>query len=275
VSSDPGTSEHPDPMELLALAADIARQAGLTAVRYRSSGDVAVASTKSSPTDVVTAADAAVEAQIRASVAAHRPRDAVVGEEAGEVVGTSDLRWVVDPIDGTVNYLYGIPRYAVSIAVEDEAGGLVGVVHAPESGETWTAARGRGAWLDDEPISPTPCASLAQALVATGFGYRERRRRSQAEVVAQVLPRVRDIRRAGSAAIDLCDVACGRLDGYYEQGLQPWDLAAGRLVVTEAGGRVSGLGGREPGEAMVVAAGPALHEPLTALLASLDADRPS
>lgn len=260
---------------LLALAESIARAAGATAARYRDAPDLAVTSTKSSPTDVVTAADTAVEAQIRAAVRQARPSDAVVGEEGDDAAGTSGLRWVVDPIDGTVNYLYGHSRYAVSIGVEDEQGSLVAVVHAPATGETFTAARGQGARWDGRRIRVTDCSSLAEALVGTGFGYRAERRASQAEVAAQVLPKVRDIRRAGAASLDLCDVACGRLDGYYEQGLQPWDLAAGRLVVTEAGGTVSGLRGREPGEAMVVAAGARLHRELTTMLTALDADRDS
>lgn len=267
--------DRPDLGALLALAESIARAAGATAAGYRTSPDLAVTGTKSSPTDVVTAADTAVEAQIRAAVAAQRPDDAVIGEEGDDAPGTSGLRWVVDPIDGTVNYLYGHTRYAVSIGVEDGDGPLVAVVHAPATTETWTAARGRGAWLDGTPIGVTDCGSLAEALVGTGFGYREERRRRQAAVTAAVLPQVRDIRRAGAASLDLCEVACGRLDGYYEQGLKPWDLCAGRLVVTEAGGVVSGLGGREPGEAMVVAAGPRLHPLLTSMLTSLDADRVS
>jgi myo-inositol-1(or 4)-monophosphatase len=259
--------------QLLSLVETVARDAGRTARTYQRSLGARVAGTKSSPTDVVTVADTAVEEQIRAAVAQARPGDAIVGEEGVDASGTTGLRWVVDPIDGTVNYLYGRSAYAVSIAVEDEAGALVAVVHAPASGETWTARRGAGAWLDRRPIRPTGADDLACALVATGFGYRAERRARQAAVAAAVLPRVRDIRRAGAASLDLCDVACGRLDGYFEQGLQPWDLAAGRLVVTEAGGVVSGLSGREPGEAMVVAAGAALHEPLESLLSELEADR--
>jgi myo-inositol-1(or 4)-monophosphatase len=258
---------------LLGLVESVAREAGATALRYQASLGTRVAATKSSPTDVVTEADTAVEAQIRAAVTQHRPDDAVVGEEGVDSSGTSGLRWVVDPIDGTVNYLYGRAGYAVSIAVEDEHGALVAVVHAPATDETWTAWRGHGAWLDGEPIHPSEVSDLASALLGTGFGYRTERRRRQAEVVAAVLPTVRDVRRAGAASLDLCDVASGRLDGYYEQGLQPWDLAAGRLVVSEAGGVVSGLAGRPPGEAMVVAAGRRLHPVLVDLLTGLDADR--
>ena len=265
----------PAVLDLLALAESVAHAAGRTAREYRSSLGVTVAATKSSPTDVVTEADTAVEAQIRDLVRQARPADAVVGEEGADETGTSGLIWVVDPIDGTVNYLYGMPRYAVSIAVEDSAGAVVAVVHSPATAETWTAARGHGAWLDGQPLAPSARSQLGEALIGTGFGYREQRRRRQAEIVATVLPAVRDIRRAGAASLDLCDVASGRLDGYYEQGLQRWDLAAGRLVVTEAGGLVSGLHGRPPGAAMVVAAGPSLHPALVGMLEQLDADRPS
>lgn len=264
-----------DRRALLGLAATIAREAGATARQYRESTGVSVTATKSSPTDVVTAADGAVEAQIRTAVARARPDDAVIGEEGDDAAGTSGLRWVVDPIDGTVNYLYGHTRYAVSIGIEDTDGVVVAVVHAPATGETWTAARDLGAWHNGVPISTSPCASLDDALLATGFGYRAQRRARQAAVLAEVLPVVRDIRRAGAASLDLCEVACGRLDGYYEQGLQPWDLAAGSLIVTEAGGRVSGLRGRPASEALVVAAGPRLHPALVELLTRLDADRPS
>jgi myo-inositol-1(or 4)-monophosphatase len=257
---------------LLALAETVAREAGATARDYQASLGTRVAATKSSPTDVVTEADTAVESQIRRAVAQHRPDDAVIGEEGTDSSGTSGLSWVVDPIDGTVNYLYGRAGYAVSIAVEDDEGALVAAVHAPVTGETWTAWRGHGAWLDGRTIHPTEVADLGSALVATGFGYRVDRRTRQAQVTAAVLPRVRDIRRSGAASLDLCDVACGRLDGYYEQGLQRWDLAAGRLVVSEAGGVVSGLGGRPPGEPMVVAAGRRLHPSLERLLRDLDAD---
>jgi myo-inositol-1(or 4)-monophosphatase len=261
--------------DLLALAQDVAREAGALAMSHRRGAAVEVSATKSSPTDVVTAADVAVERLVRGRVAAVRPNDAVVGEEGDDRAGSSGYTWVVDPIDGTVNYLYDIPRWATSIAVEDAHGPLVAVVHAPATRETFTAVRGAGAWLDGSPIATSGCSGLASALVATGFGYRAERRARQARVLADVLPRVRDIRRLGAASLDLCDVACGRLDGYYEQGLQPWDLAAGSLVVREAGGVVSGLRGRDAGEQLTVAAGRDLHPHLVGLLVEADADRPS
>ena len=268
-------TSRPDPEPLLAFMQEVAWAAGSLARSYRESVDLRVTATKSSPTDVVTEADIAVEAQIRDAVARERPEDGVVGEEGDDRSGSSGLRWVVDPIDGTVNYLYGHVRYAVSIGVEDEHGAIAAVVHAPVTGETWTALRGGGAWLNGGPVATSECTSLANALVGTGFGYRADRRARQAEVLAHVLPVVRDVRRAAAASLDLCDVSCGRLDGFYEQRLQPWDVAAGRLVVTEAGGLVTGLSGRPPSERFVVAAGAGLHPILTTLLTSLDADRAS
>jgi len=261
-----------DAASLLALAEGIAREAGDLARRHRAGSDLEV-STKSSPTDVVTAADTAAEALIRELVSRARPDDAIVGEEGADTPGSSGLSWVVDPIDGTVNYVYGQARYATSIAVEDAEGPVVAVVHAPVTGETWTAVRGSGAWLDGRQVRTTACPLLDAALIATGFGYRAERRARQAAVVARVLPLVRDVRRGGAASLDLCEVACGRLDGYYEQGLQRWDLAAGGLIVREAGGLVSGLAGRQASEAITVAAGPALHPALVDLLTALDADQ--
>jgi myo-inositol-1(or 4)-monophosphatase len=177
-----------------------------------------------------------------------------------------------------VNYLYGLPAYAVSVAAVtgDVRGGdwdvLAGCVHNPASGETFTAARGGGAFLDGRPLRVSDVSDPAQALVATGFGYEADRRRRQAEVVAAVLPQVRDIRRLGSAAIDLCQVACGRVDAYFERGLQPWDMAAGTLIAREAGAIVSGLSGAAPGEQFVLAAGPSLHAALEQILAPLRPD---
>jgi myo-inositol-1(or 4)-monophosphatase len=257
---------------LLALVEQVAREAGALALQAREHA-VGVTATKSSPTDVVTAADTAAERLVRDRVSRERPLDAVVGEEGQDRAGSSGLTWVVDPIDGTVNYVYGIPRFATAIAVEDEVGPLVGVVHAPALGETFTAIRGRGAYRDGRPLAVSDETRLDRSLVGTGFGYRAERRARQARVVAAVLPQVRDIRRFGAASLDLCDVACGRLDGYYEQGLQPWDLAAGSLVVAEAGGVVSGLRGEPAGERLTVASGPGLHAALVAVLTDLDADR--
>ncbi|GAB2679729.1 inositol monophosphatase family protein [Thalassiella azotivora] len=268
----------PDPAllgELVGLAERVARDAGRL-VRDERPADLGVTGTKSSPTDVVTAMDTAAEDLLVRDLLGARPDDGLLGEEGGLRPGTSGLTWVVDPIDGTVNYLYGIPAYAVSVAVvsgEPTPAAwtvLASCVHNPASGETWTATLGGGALLDGHRLTGPAEVPLERALVGTGFGYREDRRRSQARVLAALLPRVRDVRRAGAASLDLCAVATGRLDAYYERGLQPWDLAGGQLVASEAGARVSGLSGLAAGEAMVVAAAPRLAAELSAALVPLD-----
>ncbi len=262
-----------DPAELVALAESAAREAGTLAARIREEQGARVAATKSTPTDVVTEGDRAAEALLRRRLLAARPGDAVLGEEGGAAAGSSGVRWVVDPIDGTVNYLYGLPAWAVSVAAELAGRLVVACVHNPASGETWTATRDGGARLDGRAVTASSCRRLDQALVATGFGYDATRRARQADVLRAVLPRVRDIRRAGAASLDLCAVASGRVDGYYERGLKPWDLAAGRLVAEEAGARVGGLRGAEPGEDLVVAAAPGVYAALLELLEPLGADR--
>jgi myo-inositol-1(or 4)-monophosphatase len=260
----------PDVTALLALATDIAREAGALALRMRQS--VEVVDAKSSPTDVVTAADRAVEELVRAALRDTRPDDGLLGEEGGAASGSSGVRWVVDPIDGTVNYLYGIPQWAVSIAVEDEEGTAVGVVYDPAKRELWQAVRGGGATLDGTPLRCSTVTDLSMALVGTGFGYESERRAAQSRVLPDLLPSVRDIRRLGSGALDLCSVAAGRLDAYYEQGLAPWDLSAGGLIAREAGAVVSGLRGEPAGRALVLAAGPGVHQQLHDLLVKHDAD---
>jgi myo-inositol-1(or 4)-monophosphatase len=236
-----------------------------------------VTGTKSSPTDVVTEMDKASEALIRHRLLSARPGDAVLGEEGGQT-GEGRVRWIVDPLDGTVNYLYGLPDWAVSIAAEVAGSVVAGVVAVPPRRETFTAARGGGAWLlaAGSPPVRLRCNAgvpLARALVATGFGYEAARRAGQGEVVGAVLPRVRDIRRGGSAAVDLCSVAAGRVDAYYERGVNYWDYAAGGLVAAEAGARLGGLGGGPAGPRMTIAADPSLYAELADLLASLRADR--
>ncbi len=242
-----------DPQALLDLAESTARAAGELIKRVRQ-GTIEVAETKSSPTDVVTAADLASEQLIRDRIFAERPDDGFIGEEGDDIKGLSGVSWLADPIDGTVNYLYGIPQFSVSIAAQHDGVAVAGVVHNPLSGETFTAIRGGGARLDGSVVSVSRQTDVSQTLVGTGFGYRADVRRHQAAETAALLPMVRDIRRLGSAALDLCNVACGRLDAHVERGLKPWDLAAGRLVVTESGGRVEGLHGAEPSELLVVAA---------------------
>lgn len=262
------------PAELLGLAEKTAREAGdLVRDRREAVERMAVAGTKSTPTDVVTESDTAAEALIRSRLLGSRPDDGFIGEEDGAVVGSSGVDWVVDPIDGTVNYLYGIPQYAVSIAAAVDGVTVAGVVLNPASGETWTAVLGGGAWLDGRPVRVSSCSSLSLALVGTGFGYDAGRRSRQAAVLLEVVPRVRDIRRAGAAALDLCAVASGRLDAYYERGLNPWDLAAGGLIAAEAGAVVSGLRGAAAGGELALAATPGVAGELTALLERLGADR--
>ena len=262
---------------LRAFAEQLAVSAGAL-VREGRPRQVDVAATKSSPIDVVTAMDLAAEALLRGSIGEHRPDDGILGEEEGIAAGTSGTTWVIDPIDGTVNYLYGIPAYAVSVAAvvgpPDPALWTVvaGAVHAVADGRTWTAGLGAGASLDGRAITANAPAPFAQCLVGTGFGYTEARRRGQARVVADLLPRVRDIRRIGSAALDLCTLASGGLDLYYERGLQPWDLAAASLVAREAGATVTGLHGRAPGEAMTVAGPEPVVRELVAFLEAMRAD---
>lgn len=259
-------------LELLDIAVLVAADAADTARRMRNEAITEV-DTKSTVTDVVTAADRAVERQVIAALAARRPGDTVLGEEFGGAPVSGDgVRWIVDPIDGTVNYLYGLAYYAVSIAAEVDGEVVAGVVRHAVTGETWTAARGHGAWRDGRRLTGSPAVELGLSLVGTGFGYARERRAHQAAVVAQVLPRVRDIRRMGSAALDLCAAAEGLLDAYYEKGLAEWDLAAGGLIAREAGLLVTGLSGRAAGPDMVLAAPPALHAPLDAMLSELAAD---
>jgi myo-inositol-1(or 4)-monophosphatase len=260
------------------LAERLARQAGELVQRDRPDR-VAVAGTKSSSTDMVTAMDRASEQLLSAQLLQLRANDGLLGEEGAGRVGTTGLTWVVDPIDGTVNYAYGLPIYAVSVAVVTgdvtTVGAwspLAGCVHNPASGQTWTAAAGQGATLDGVPTAAPPAPTADQALVGTGFGYQPAQRRRQAAVMAALLPQVRDVRRLGSAAIDLCLVASGRLDAYYEQGLNAWDMAAGMLVARESGVTVTGLAGRPPGDRLVLAARQPLHGVLAELLQNLDAD---
>ncbi|GAA1385349.1 inositol monophosphatase family protein [Catellatospora chokoriensis] len=260
-------------LELLDIAVQVAADAADTARRMRNEA-INDVGTKSTATDVVTAADRAVEQQVIAALAARRPGDTVLGEEFGGagIAGDGGVRWIVDPIDGTVNYLYGLGQYAVSIAAEVDGEVVAGVVRNAATGQTWTAARGHGAWRDGRRLTGSPATELALSLVGTGFGYARERRVHQAAVVAQVLPLVRDIRRMGAAALDLCAAAEGMLDAYYEKGLAEWDMAAGGLIAREAGLLVTGLSGRPAGGDMVLAAPPALHGPLDALLTELVAD---
>jgi myo-inositol-1(or 4)-monophosphatase len=257
--------------QLRAVAEQVAGEAAGLAARMRAEA-IGEVSTKSSRTDVVTAADVACERLIRGRLAQLRPGEPVLGEEDGLSGRVGDgLCWVVDPIDGTVNYLYGLPWYAVSVAVTLEGRALAGAVVEPASGRVWSAQAGGGATLDGCQLRVSDAARLDLALVATGFSYRERRRAQQGALASALLIRVRDIRRLGSAALDLCAVAAGWLDGYYEHFINPWDWAAGALIAEEAGAVVHRP---QPGVgygAAVVAAAPGIAAALTDTLTELGA----
>jgi myo-inositol-1(or 4)-monophosphatase len=251
--------------EMLEVAVDAARAAGAELMaRWRRPLEV---SAKSTPTDPVSDADIAAEQAIRDLLGARRPGDAILGEEGG-ATGAGELTWVVDPLDGTVNFLYGLPTFAVSVAVRDGDGWLAGVVLDPVRGELFSATRGGDPLVGDERIAAGSCQTLDRALVGTGFGYDPDVRALQAQVVSRVLPAARDIRRAGAAALDMCACAAGRLDAYYERGVKEWDIAAGTLICERAGLVVRTL---EPAGLLpsgVVVAPPAFIDELWALVAS-------
>lgn len=245
----------------LELAERAARAAGEVLMSYFGRAAEGLAS-KTSPTDPVSDADREAERVIRELLASERPEDGLVGEEGSRIEGDRARRWIVDPLDGTVNFLYGLRTWAVSIALEDDDGLAVGVVFNPVDSECFSAARGEGALMNGREIRVTGCPALDRAMVATGFSYEADRRREQAELLVRLLPRIRDVRRAGAAALDLAYVAAGRVDAFYERGLKRWDEAAGRLLVKEAGGVVEDLVGNPRG---VLAAGtPTLLEKLRA-----------
>lgn len=251
-----------DTGELLEVAEEAARAAASVLLDHR--GKVAGSvRAKSSPTDPVTEADLAAEEAIRRVIAERRPDDTVVGEEGEERTGSSGLRWVVDPLDGTVNYIYGIPFWCVSVACE----GRVGVVFDPVAGECFTAAVDGQAELNGAEAAPTMADELDRCLLATGFGYDAEVRRGQAETVAGMLPLVRDMRRGGSAALDMAWLAAGRFDAYYERGVNEWDIAAGRIICEAAGLEVRDLASDGDRPAGVMACAPALAGQLQALLA--------
>jgi fructose-1,6-bisphosphatase/inositol monophosphatase family enzyme len=278
--------------ELLQLAQHAAREAGallLSRFHPADRGELAIA-TKSSSTDLVSDMDVAAERRIVEVISAVRPHDRFITEEgtAGEPAraGENAVTWVIDPLDGTINYLYGLPHWAVSIAVMQNQAVTVGVVHLPALGEHFCATRGGGASVVTHGrehqlvLDDTAAPELAQALISTGFSYSRRRRTEQADVVAQLLPQVRDVRRLGAAAADLCLVAAGRADGFYERALNVWDVAAGGLIAAEAGAQVTGIAGLDPpgpdqwlgthGDLVVAAPAP-LHRDLVLALRAADA----
>lgn len=244
---------------LLELATEISRRAGRLLLE-RFSEPARGIDTKTTPTDPVSDADRDAEGMILGFVREHRPDDGILAEEGGAGDAASGLTWVIDPLDGTVNFLFGIPVWCVSIGIEDSAGGLAGVVHNPNSDETFTATRGKGAFLNGAPIKVSGRKELSSALVGTGFAYDPERRREQAKKVAEILPLVRDIRRAGSAALDLCSLACGRLDAFYEAPMERWDRSAGELILREAGGAITDLPAPRGASPGIIGSNPDLHE---------------
>lgn len=285
--SSPGTPHHTDLThetltQIGEIAATLAREAG-ELIKTRRAEGVSVASTKSSVTDVVTAADREAEELLLRRLRELRPADGIVGEEGASVESTSGITWVLDPIDGTVNYLYGLPSYGVSVAATvadaqaaaDGRRAVAGAVYLPVTNELFTAVEGGGSRLNDTALPGPAEVPLDRALLATGFGYTKARRVEQAGVIRQLIPQVRDIRRMGSAAADLCLLAAGRLDAYYERGLQPWDYAAGLLIARESGVHVYGRDAdTPPGEPLLIAAAPSLavelREAITHAYAALD-----
>lgn len=262
--------ERPAAGELLALAEEAARAAGRLLLDGLASGATRVES-KSTPTDPVSDLDRASEALIVRTLRERRPDDAVLGEEGGATTGRSGVRWIVDPLDGTVNFLYGFPAFAVSVAAEVNGEVVAGVVHDPLREETFTAEKGAGSWLGTRRLAVRTPPDLASALVGTGFAYDAAQRARQGRIVAQVIPLVRDLRRAGSAALDLCWVGAGRLDAYFESGTHHWDRAAGILVAAEAGAWTGDLTGGPPSDEMAVAAAPSIADDLLGMLGTAGA----
>ncbi len=254
------------PTALGVIAAECARAAGgLLLERFVAGGEQAVGS-KSSPTDVVSEADYAAERAIRELLAARRPGDAILGEEGGETQAGEGLRWIVDPLDGTVNFLFGVPQWCVSVAVYDDEGGLAGVVFDPLRDEIFCGERGGPATMNGAPVTGSTRADLASALVGTGFAYEAAVRETQAAVVARVLPVVRDVRRMGSAALDLAWTAAGRYDAFYERGVQAWDIAAGSVLCECSGLVVRPLRAKGAAPEGVVVAPAGLIDELQALV---------
>jgi myo-inositol-1(or 4)-monophosphatase len=262
----PDAADHPTRAltdELVQVALTAAHKASELLLRHQPG--VQQSRSKSSPTDPVTEADRAAERIVVEAIRTSRPDDGVIGEEGTSIAGTSGLNWVIDPLDGTVNYLYQRTDWGISLAVEDDAGALVGVVLDPVRGETFYATRGGGAFLNARPLRVNDPVATEMALVATGFSYRAEARRRQSDLLSQVLPLVRDIRRMGACSTDLCGLAAGRSDAFLEDELAPWDWAAGALIAREAGAAITTLraGSGNPG---LLVAGPALHGELTRLL---------
>jgi myo-inositol-1(or 4)-monophosphatase len=251
--------------DLLALATEIAAEAAVVVERFAAERTYAI-ETKSSPTDLVTEADREAEALIVGRILAARPNDGLLGEEGALAQGSSGVRWLIDPIDGTTNFVYGVPAYSVSIGVERGGQMIAGVVHDVALKEAYTASLGAGAHRNGRPIGVSEKTDLSSSLWGIGFAYDRLRRGNQANFYDRVLTHIRDVRRMGSAALDLCRVACGQLDGYFEFQLNPWDIAAGGIIVREAGGITTGFHGHTFEDGYVLATNPALAAPMAAVL---------
>ena len=254
-----------DTVELLEIARGAARRAGELLLERFEEPARGVAS-KSTSTDLVSDADRDAESLLVDIITTARPEDGLLGEEGAGEESRTGLRWVIDPLDGTVNFLFRIPIWSVSVAVQDAEGSVVGVVHDPSRDEIFWAIRGQGARCDGQPITVSPKLDLADALIGTGFAYDPDIRAVQAGVVNRLLPVVRDIRRLGSAALDMCQVACGRYDGFYESDMYPWDRAAGELIAREAGAKVTDLPPPKGKGLGIVAANPVLHDKIRELV---------
>lgn len=243
---------------LLELAAGLARSAGTAALHARRT-TVVTAETKSSPTDMVTRHDRECERIITEGLVSARPHDAIVGEEGACRTGTSGIEWHIDPIDGTTNFFFDLPTWAVSVGARDAEGPLLGAVYVPVLDEMFTARRGNGAHLNGQPIAPRGATTLGDTLLATGFSYDPAERSAHGELIGRIVGRVRDIRRLGAASVDMCFVACGRIDAYAEGGLHSWDVMAAQVIASEAGCTVTDFAGRSPVEREAVVAAPSIH----------------
>ena len=252
--------------DLSELCIDLAVEAASTAALSRAHQPIFPSATKSSATDLVTPSDRAAERFIRAQLSTQRPNDGIIGEEESDLTGTSGLTWIVDPIDGTTNFVFGLPAWGCSIALARGDQLLAGAVHIPALSETYSATLGRGARCNGSEIAASATSSFETALVATGFSYRPQRRAQQGVTVARLLPQVRDIRRSGSAAYDLCCVAAGTVDAYYEECLSLWDLAAGALIASEAGAQVEYSPSGTRTDIAVVASSPGIFELLRSVI---------
>lgn len=258
---------------LLALAQDLARRAGAHARSGRTRG-MQVVGTKLTDTDMVTKFDREAEALIITGLRASRPEDSIVGEEGGGHRGTSDIEWHVDPIDGTTSFMYGLPTWCVSIGARDEHGAVVGAVFMPDLDEMFAATRNGGATLNGDTLRCSSATDVSKALVATGFSYTPAHRTVQSRRVTEFIHRIRDIRRMGAAAVDICFVACGRLDAYFEENLHTWDILAAELIAREAGARSGDFSGGplHPGEVLVAA--PGVFDALSGLLVAAQRAHP-